>query len=71
MRAGVGFIMIVVATLMKALDVLFHSLLKTPEAVHGNGAEGGGRYRAGKSAIVPDGVDEEPDGYADDDGGWE
>ena len=76
MRAGIGFICIVIATLMKGIDVFFHSVLKTPEAIHAEEhAPGGVRYRADKRAIVPDGVDEDwgheetKGGY--DDGGWE
>mmetsp|Transcript_96487 Transcript_96487/g.275228 ORF Transcript_96487/g.275228 Transcript_96487/m.275228 type:complete len:263 (+) Transcript_96487:1164-1952(+) len=71
MRAGSGFICIVVATCMKLMDIIFHSCLKTPEALHkaggeegleGAGAGGGsakGRYRPpAKAAIVPGGVED-------------
>ena len=56
---------------MKLMDIIFHSCLKTPEALHkaggGEGQEGGGggggsakgRYRPpAKAAIVPDGAED-------------
>ena len=52
MHAGVGFWCIVVATVMKAVDVFFHAMLKTPEGIHRGGGGGKG------SVVVPDGVEE-------------